>query len=102
LSGNRGSKYIGDVGLLGFTDIADIIGDIPPTAAIEPALAFYNSYFSLFSFPKISINRLVYNVKVLNHRKFISSTLQSLLFFLAYGFVSSFGPNTQTLLIVVT
>ena len=42
LSGNRGSKYMGDVVLLGFTDNADIIGDIPHTAAIEPALELHS------------------------------------------------------------
>ena len=35
--GNLGSKYIGDVGLFGFSDNADIIGDSPHTAVIDPA-----------------------------------------------------------------
>ena len=66
---------MGDVGLLGFTDIADIIGDIPPTAAIEPTLAFYNSYFSLFCNVKVFDQLNYYQII-----KFISSTLWSLLF----------------------
>ena len=45
LFGNRGSKFLGNVGLLGFTDNADIIGDIPHTAA--------TCSYQWFSFQKV-------------------------------------------------
>lgn len=40
-SGNRGSKYIGDVLLLGFTVNADIIGDVPHSAPTDPEMFFF-------------------------------------------------------------
>ncbi|KAL6002523.1 hypothetical protein ACLOJK_034456 [Asimina triloba] len=36
-SGNRGSRYTGVVDRFGFTDSADIMGDRPDMASIEPA-----------------------------------------------------------------
>lgn len=43
--GNRGSKYIGDVGL-GFTASAVIMGDSPLTAPTDPALKL-EVYYSI-------------------------------------------------------